>query len=95
MDYSSAKSGLISGLDPTSPRRYRSVDGRLTVKLARQGGGAMTLALPITLLVMLVSFPGCASQIPHSQASQLVAERAQEEQPKKPAIPTFTYRPGM
>jgi hypothetical protein len=55
----------------------------------------MTLALRIGLLVMLVSVPGCASQIERAQTSQPpVAEKAQEDQPKKPAIPTFTYRPG-
>ena len=62
--------------------------------LPRQGGGAMSLALRISLLVMLVSFLGCASQIQPAQTSQPVAEKAQEEQPKKPAMPTFTYRPG-
>jgi hypothetical protein len=55
----------------------------------------MTLALRISLLVMLVSLLGCASQIQRAQAPQPVAEKEQEEQqPKKTAIPTFTYRPG-
>jgi hypothetical protein len=55
----------------------------------------MTVVRRISLLLMVVSLPGCASQIQHPQASQPVAEKAQEEQPKKPAMPTFTYRPGM
>ena len=56
----------------------------------------MTLAMRISLLVMLVSLLGCASQIQRAQTSQPVAEKAQEEQqPKKTAIPTFTYRTGM
>jgi hypothetical protein len=55
----------------------------------------MTVALRISLLVMLVSLFGCASQIQPAQMSQPVAERPQEEQqPRKPALPTFTYRPG-
>jgi hypothetical protein len=54
----------------------------------------MTLALRISLLVMLVSALGCASQIQRTQTSKPVPEKAQEEQPKKPAMPTFTYRPG-
>jgi len=54
----------------------------------------MTLALRIISPVMLVSLLGCASQIPQPQTSEpAVAEKAQEEQPKKPAMPTFTYRP--
>jgi hypothetical protein len=36
---------------------------------------------------------GCASQI--LQTFQPVAEKTQEEQPKKPAIPTITYRPTV
>jgi hypothetical protein len=54
----------------------------------------MTLAVRISLLVTLLSLLGCASQIQHVQTSQPVAEKAPEEQPKKPAMPTFTYRPG-
>jgi hypothetical protein len=53
----------------------------------------MTLAVRIISLVMLVSLLGCASQI--VQASQPVAEKTQEEQPKKQAMPTITYRPGF
>jgi hypothetical protein len=41
-----------------------------------------------------VSVLGCASQIHRAQTPQPVAENAQEEQLKKPAMPTFTYRPG-
>jgi hypothetical protein len=55
----------------------------------------MTLAVRIIWPVMLVSLLGCASQIPQQQTSDPPsAEKAQEEQPKKPAMPTFTYRPG-
>ena len=53
----------------------------------------MTLAVRIISPVMLVSLLGCASQI--KQTSQPVTEKRQEEQPKKPAMPTITYRPGM
>jgi hypothetical protein len=53
----------------------------------------MTLALRIISPVILVSLIGCASQI--VQTSQPVAEKTQEEQPKKPAMPTITYRPGL
>jgi hypothetical protein len=52
------------------------------------------MTLRISLLLMLVSVLGCASQIERVQTSQPVAEKTQEEQPKKPAMPTFTYRPG-
>jgi hypothetical protein len=55
----------------------------------------MTVARRISLLLMLVSLLGCASQIQPAQTSQPGAEKVQqEEQPKKPAMPTFTYRPG-
>jgi hypothetical protein len=54
----------------------------------------MTVVRGISLLLMLVSFLGCASQIQPAQTSQPSAEKVQEEQPKKPAMPTFTYRPG-
>ena len=53
----------------------------------------MTLALRIISPVILVSLLGCANQT--VQTSQPVAEKTQEEQPKKPAMPTITYRPGM
>jgi ABC-type uncharacterized transport system auxiliary subunit len=56
----------------------------------------MTLAVRIISLAMLVSLLGCASQIQPAQTSQSDAEQPQEEQqPKKTAMPTFTYRPGM
>jgi hypothetical protein len=56
----------------------------------------MTVAQRISLLLMLVSLLGCASQIQRGQTPQLVAEKGQEEQqPKKTAMPTFTYRPGL
>jgi hypothetical protein len=54
----------------------------------------MTLAVRIISLVMLVSVLGCASQIERVQTSQPTAEPPQEEQAKKPAFPTITYRPG-
>jgi hypothetical protein len=54
----------------------------------------MTVARRISLLLMLASLLGCASQIQRSQTSQPSADKVQEEQPKKPAMPTFTYRPG-
>jgi hypothetical protein len=55
----------------------------------------MTIAPRIILLLMLVSLLGCASQIQRAQTPQPVAEKEPEEQqPKKTAIPTFTYRPG-
>jgi hypothetical protein len=53
----------------------------------------MTLALRISLLVLLVSFLGCVSQIQRAQTSEPVPEKAQE-QFRRPAMPTFTYRPG-
>ena len=52
------------------------------------------MTLRISLLLMLVSVLGCASQIERVQTSQPTAEQTQDEQAKKPAIPTFTYRPG-
>jgi hypothetical protein len=55
----------------------------------------MTLSLRVSLPVIVVSLLGCASQVQQVQTSQPpVGEEAQEEQPKKPAMPTFTYRPG-
>jgi hypothetical protein len=50
------------------------------------------MTLRISLLVLLVSILGCASQI--VQTSEPVTEKTQEEEPKKPAMPTITYRPG-
>jgi hypothetical protein len=53
------------------------------------------MTLRISLLLMLVSVLGCASQIERVQTAQPTGEQTQEEQqPKKTAIPTFTYRPG-
>jgi hypothetical protein len=54
----------------------------------------MIVPLRISLLLMLVLLIGCASQIQRAQTPQPVAEKPQEVQPKKPATPTFTYRPG-
>jgi hypothetical protein len=65
-------------------------------KMLGRGDFVMILALRITLLAMLVSFLGCAGQIQPAQTSPPVAAKPQaEQQPKKTAIPTFTYRPGM
>jgi hypothetical protein len=52
------------------------------------------MTLRISLLVMFVSLLGCTTAIQRAQTSQPAAEEAQQEQPKKPAMPTFTYRPG-
>ena len=52
------------------------------------------MTLRISLLLMLVSVLGCASQIERVQTAQPTAEQTQEEQPKKAAFPTITYRPG-
>ncbi len=48
----------------------------------------------MSFVLMLVLFAGCVSQLQPRQTSPAVAEKAQEEQPKKNAIPTFSYRPG-
>ena len=53
------------------------------------------MTLRITLLLMLVSLLGCTTEFQRTQPAQPVAEEAQQEQPKKSAMPTFTYRPGM
>src|SRR5262249_22156807 len=57
------------------------------------GGAVMTLR--ISILLMLVLVLGCASQIERVQTSQPSAEQTQQEQAKKPALPTITYRPGF
>jgi hypothetical protein len=54
----------------------------------------MIVALRISLLLMFVLLLGCASKIQRAQTPQPVAEKPQVVQPKKPAMPTFTYRPG-
>ena len=48
----------------------------------------MTLAKAMTLLVLLVSLLGCASEIQRSNTS------GDEEQKQKSPMPTITYRPG-
>ena len=53
------------------------------------------MTLRITLLLMLVSVLGCASQIERLQTFQPSAEQTQQERAKKPALPTITYRPGF
>jgi hypothetical protein len=54
----------------------------------------MILAKAITLLLVLVSLLGCASQIQRSNTSQIIAEKQGEEQQQKSPMPTITYRPG-
>ena len=44
------------------------------------------MTLRITLLLMLVSVLGCASQIERVQTTQPTTEQTQEEQAKKPAL---------
>jgi outer membrane lipoprotein-sorting protein len=64
-------------------------------RILSQGGRAMTVAPRISLLLILLTLFGCASQLQRPQTSQAVAEKMQEEQQsKKTAIPTITYRPG-
>lgn len=48
----------------------------------------------MSFVLMLVLLAGCVSQLQPRQTSQPIAEKAQEEQSKKTAIPTFSYRPG-
>jgi len=48
----------------------------------------------ISLYLTLLSVLGCATQPQLQQPSEPVAEKIPEEQPRKQAIPTFTYRPG-
>jgi hypothetical protein len=55
----------------------------------------MTVAQHISLLLIFVSLLGRVSQIQRAQTSQRVAEKADDEQPKKAAMPTFTYRAGL
>ena len=52
------------------------------------------MTLRISLLLMLVTFLGCTTEIQRAQTAQPVEEKAQEERAKKPTMPTFTYRPG-
>jgi hypothetical protein len=54
----------------------------------------MTLAKAITLLFLLVSLLGCASEIQRSNTSGIVAEKQDEEKQQKSPMPTITYRPG-
>ena len=45
---------------------------------------------------VLMSLLGCTTELQRTQSAQPVAEKPQQEQhPKKSAMPTFTYRPGM
>jgi hypothetical protein len=54
----------------------------------------MNLAKAISLLLVLVSFFGCASQLQRPNTSQIIAEKQREEQQQKSRMPTITYRPG-
>jgi hypothetical protein len=54
----------------------------------------MTLAKAISLLLVLVSFLGCSSQLQRPNTSQTIAEKEREEQQQKTPMPTITYRPG-
>jgi hypothetical protein len=54
----------------------------------------MNLAARVSLIAVFASFLGCASQIHQAQTPQSPIEQEAQEQPKKPATPTFTYRPG-
>jgi hypothetical protein len=54
----------------------------------------MTLAKAISLLLVLVSFFGCANQFQRPNTSQTIAEKEREEQQQKTPMPTITYRPG-
>jgi hypothetical protein len=72
----------------------RSVDQVELQKQFAQNGDAMARLPHIGLLLILLSVLGCASQHQHQQSAQPVVEKIQEEQPRKPAMPTFTYRPG-
>jgi hypothetical protein len=52
------------------------------------------LAKAMTLLLVLVSLLGCASEIQRSNRSGIVAEKDAEEQQQKSPMPIITYRPG-
>jgi hypothetical protein len=54
----------------------------------------MTLAKAMTLLLLLVALPGCASEIQRSNTSGIAAEKQDEEKQQKSPMPTITYRPG-
>jgi hypothetical protein len=48
----------------------------------------------IGLLLFLVAIVGCASELQPREPAQSVREKTQEQESQKPAMPTFTYRPG-
>jgi len=54
----------------------------------------MTLAKAMTLLLLLVSLLGCASEVQRSNTSRIVAEKQDEEQQRKSPMPIIIYRPG-
>jgi hypothetical protein len=53
----------------------------------------MSLARCASLLLLGAWLFGCASQVQRPTTSQTIAEKPEEQQ-KKSAMPTFTYRPG-
>jgi hypothetical protein len=57
------------------------------------GGETMTLVKAVTLLLLLLSLLGCASEIQRSNTSGIVTEKQGEEQQQKSPMPIFTYRP--
>jgi hypothetical protein len=58
------------------------------------GGGTMTVAKAISLLLVLVALFGCANHLQRSNTSPTIVEKEDEEQQQKSRLPTITYRPG-
>jgi len=81
--------GSISGSGLKRLKESRFGDG-----VEMYGCGTMTIAKAISLLLVLVSFFGCASQLQRPNTSQTIAEKEREEQQQKTPMPTITYRPG-
>jgi type IV pilus biogenesis protein CpaD/CtpE len=54
----------------------------------------MTLAKTMTLVLLLASLAGCASQIQSSNTPGTTTEKQDEETRQKSTMPDFTYRPG-
>jgi hypothetical protein len=54
----------------------------------------MTTAKAISLLLVLLSLFGCASQLQRPNTSQTIAEKEGKEQQQKSRMPTITYRLG-
>ena len=53
----------------------------------------MTLVKAMTLLLLLLSLLGYASEIQRSNTSGIVTGKQGEEQQQKSPMPIFTYRP--